>query len=84
MGDFEAWRNETDVLPPDPPGPRRPVRMLPAAILSLAGLVAVVGLVMGARPVMAVSFMLAGISLGLWIWLPLAELARSRASDPDR
>lgn len=83
MGDFEAWRNETDVLPPDPPGPRRPVRLLPAAILGLGAFVAIIGLVLSARPVLAVAFMLGGISLGLWIWLPLAELARSRHLDQD-
>lgn len=81
MGDFARWRDETDVLPPDPPGPRRPVRLLPAAILAVAALVAVVGLVLSARPVLAVAFMLAGISLGLWVWLPLVELSRSRRDE---
>ncbi len=84
MGDYAGWRAETDLLPPDPPGPRRPVRLLPAAVLAVGGLVAVVGLVLNARPVLAVAFMLAGISLALWIWLPLVELARSRSRDPDR
>lgn len=84
MKDFAAWRAETDVLPPDPPGPRRPVRLLPAAILVLAGFVGVFGLVLAHRATLAVAFMLAGISAALWIWLPLVELARSRSSDPDR
>jgi hypothetical protein len=83
MGDFESWRDETDVLPPDPPGPRRPVRLLPAAVLAAGALVAVIGLVLSSRPVLAVAFMLAGISLALWVWLPLVELSRSRHSDPD-
>ncbi|HMJ79283.1 MAG TPA: J domain-containing protein [Iamia sp.] len=84
MRDFGSWRDETDLLPPDPPGPRRPVRLLPAAILVAAALVGIFGLVLSSRPVLAVAFMLAGMSLALWIWLPLVELARSRSADPDR
>lgn len=81
MDDFASWRDETDVFPPDPPGPRRPVRLLPAGILAVGAFVAVLGLVLGSRGVLAVAFMFAGVSLALWIWLPLAELARSRADD---
>lgn len=84
MDDFSSWRAETDLLPPDPPGPRRPVRLLPAAILAVGGLIAIVGLVLNARPVLAVAFMFAGVSAALWIWLPLVELARSRHDDLDR
>ena len=84
MRDFASWREETDLLPPDPPGPRRPVRLLPAAVLALAALVGVVGLVLAHRATLAVAFMLVGISAALWIWLPLVELAKSRAADPDR
>lgn len=84
MRDFASWKAETDLLPPDPPGPRRPVRLLPAVVLALAGFVGVIGLVLSSRGTLAVAFMLAGISAALWIWLPLAELARSRSSDPDR
>lgn len=84
MDDYAGWRAETDLLPPDPSGPRRPVRLLPPGILAVGGLVAVVGLVLAARPVLAVAFMLAGISLALWIWLPLVELAKSRSQDEAR
>ncbi|NLV56543.1 MAG: J domain-containing protein [Acidimicrobiales bacterium] len=81
MHDYAAWRDETDVLPPDPPGERRPVRILPAAILALGAAVALLGTILTSRPMLAVAFMLAGISLALWVWLPMAELARGRASD---
>lgn len=81
MNDFGSWRDETDLLPPDPPGPRRPVRLLPAAILVVGAAVAVFALVLSSRPLLAGAFILGGISLALWIWLPLAELARSRAED---
>ncbi|HEU5150542.1 MAG TPA: J domain-containing protein [Iamia sp.] len=84
MDDFAAWRDETDLLPPDPPGPRRPVRLLPAGVLAAAVLVGVVGLVLAHRATLAVAFMLVGISAALWIWLPLVELAKSRSTDPDR
>ena len=84
MRDFGSWREETDLLPPDPPGPRRPTRLLPAGFLAFGALWAVVGLVLGSRPVLAGAFMLAGISAALWIWLPFAELARSQRDDPDR
>ncbi|QYG93347.1 J domain-containing protein [Iamia sp. SCSIO 61187] len=84
MDDFRSWQEDTDLLPPDPPGPRRPVRLLPAGILVGAAVVGIFGLVLASRPVLAVAFMLVGISLALWIWLPLVELARSRSADPDR
>lgn len=84
MDDYSSWRAETDLLPPDPPGPRRPIRLLPAAILAVGGFIALLGLVLDLRPVLAVGFMFAGVSLALWIWLPLVELARSRHTDPDR
>ena len=79
--DFESWRAETDVLPPDRPGPRRPVRVLPAAILAAGGAVGMLGMVLTSRPLLAVAFALVLMSLALWIWLPLAELARSRRED---
>lgn len=81
MRDFAAWKEETDVLPPDPPGERRPVRLLPAAILVAGAAVGLLGMILTARPLLALAFMLAGISLALWVWLPMAELARSRAGD---
>jgi hypothetical protein len=84
MRDFASWKAETDVLPPDPPGPRRPVRLLPAGVFAAAVLVGIVGLVLAHRPTLAVAFMLVGISAALWIWLPLVELAKSRSTDPDR
>lgn len=84
MDDYSSWRAETDLLPPDPPGPRRPIRLLPAVVLAVGGFLAVLGLVLDLRPVLAVAFMFAGVSLALWIWLPLLELARSRHTDPDR
>lgn len=83
MDDFESWRAETDVLPPDRPGPRRPVRVLPAAILAAGGAVGLLGMVLTSRPLFAVAFALVLMSLALWIWLPMAELARSRAADPE-
>lgn len=84
MRDFASWREETDLLPPDPPGPRRPVRLLPAAVLALGAVVGVLGLVLAHRATLAVAFMLVGISAALWIWLPFVELAKSRSADPDR
>jgi hypothetical protein len=84
MDDFEGWRHETDLLPPDVPGPRRPVRLLPAAFLSAAALVACVGLVVASRYLIAAASSLALMSLALWVWLPLMELSRSRRDDPDR
>lgn len=84
MDDFEGWRRETDVLPPDVPGPRRPVRLLPAGFLAAAALAACVGLVLSSRHLIAAASSLALMSLALWIWLPLVELARSRRHDPDR
>lgn len=84
LADYSSWREETDLLPPDPPGPRRPVRVLPAAIFGAAGLAVVFGLVLGSRPLLALAIALAGIALSLFVWIPFAELARSRDHDPDR
>ncbi len=84
MDDYASWREATDLLPPDPPGPRKPVRMLPAAIMVAAGLAALLGLVLSARPLLALAIALAGISLSLFVWIPFAELARSRDIDPER
>lgn len=83
LDDYASWRAETDLLPPDPPGPRRPVRLLPAAVLAAAGVAALFGLVLSARPLLALAIALAGISLSLFVWIPFAELARSRGHDPD-
>lgn len=84
MDDFEQWRHQTDLLPPDPPGPRRPVRLLPAAFLTAAALAACLGMILTSRYLIAAASSLALMSFALWIWLPLAELARSRRDDPDR
>jgi hypothetical protein len=84
MRDFGSWKAETDLLPPDPPGPRRPTRLLPPGILAVAIALACVATVLSSRPLVAVAFMLAGIAAALWIWLPLAEMARARREDPDR
>ncbi|HYI60807.1 MAG TPA: J domain-containing protein [Acidimicrobiales bacterium] len=84
MDDFDGWRRETDLLPPDVPGPRRPVRLLPAGFLAAAAVTASVGLVLSSRHVIAAASSLALMSLALWIWLPLMELSRSRRHDPDR
>ncbi len=83
MDDFGSWREATDLLPPDPPGPRKPVRLLPAAIGAAAVVAAVLGLVLSARPLLALAIALAGISLSLFVWIPFAELARSRDADPE-
>lgn len=83
MRDFASWREETDLLPPDPPGPRRPTRLLPPGILAGAIALACVATVLSSRPLIAVALMLAGIAAALWIWLPLAEMARARRDDPD-
>lgn len=84
MDDFESWRHETDLLPPDPPGPRRPVRMLPAAFLAAAVVAALLGMILTSRYLIAAASSLALMSFALWIWLPLVELAQSRRHDPDR
>lgn len=84
MDDFEGWRRQTDMLPPDPPGPRRPVRLLPAGFFAAAALAALLGMVLMSRYLIAAASSLALMSLALWIWLPLVELARSRRDDPDR
>lgn len=83
VDDFESWRRETDVLPPDVPGPRRPVRLLPAGLLAAAVACGSVGLVLSSRPLIAGAWSLALMSFALFVWLPLVELARARRDDPD-
>ena len=83
MDDYRSWQAETDMLPPDPPGPRKPVRLLPAAIGLAALSSAIFGLVLSARPLLALAIALAGISLSLFVWIPFAELARARDLDDD-
>ncbi|MGI8938606.1 MAG: J domain-containing protein [Iamia sp.] len=84
MDDFGSWREETDLLPPDRPGPRQPVRMLPVVIGVAALMSLLLGFVLSARPLLALAIALGGISLSLFVWFPFAELARSRDADPDR
>lgn len=83
MDDYGSWQAETDLLPPDPPGPRKPVRLLPVAIGIAALSSAIFGLVLSARPLLALAIALAGISLSLFVWIPFAELARARNIDSD-
>lgn len=83
MDDFTSWRDETDMLPPDVPGPRRPVRLLPAGFLAAAVLAGLFGLVFSSKYLVAASWSLALMSLALFVWLPLVELAKARRDDLD-
>lgn len=86
MDDFAAWRDDTDVLgpDPDPPGPDRPIRLLPVAFLLVGLACGLVGVVLDARPLLAAGFIGLALAGVLFLWLPFAELARTRHSDPDR
>ena len=79
MEDFDAWASETDELPPDPPRStgRRVVTVLPVGLFFAAIASVFVGLALGARALLALGAVLVILSAGLFILLPMFEMARS-------
>lgn len=84
--DFRSWAEEVDELPPDEPGPRRPARhgvqaVLPVALFAVAVASVLLGLVMGARALLAVGFAALAASAALFVLLPVIEMTRGRHRD---
>jgi curved DNA-binding protein CbpA len=81
--DFRSWADEGDELAPDAPGPGRPglhgVRaVVPVALFGVAVLSLLLGMVMGARPLLALGFAALAASAALFVMLPVIEMARGR------
>lgn len=79
MDDFDAWASERDELAPDEPRStrRRVVTVLPVAMFVAAIVVVFVGVALGARPLLALAAILVILSGGLFVLLPMFEMARS-------
>lgn len=79
MDDFDAWASESDELPPDPPRStgRRLVTVLPVGLFVAAILSVFVGLALEARALLALGAVLVIFSAGLFVLLPMFEMARS-------
>ncbi len=84
MADFEAWRNESDELPPDEPftgrGPARRNRLMiaPVAIFALAVAAGCVGLALQARTLLALALLGVVVSGALFVMLPIIFMSRGR------
>ena len=80
MTDFDAWADERDELAPDAPrSATRGVAMLaPVGLFAAAGVSLFLGALFGARPMIAVAVILLVVSAGLFLLLPMFEMARGR------
>lgn len=78
MRDFDAWADERDDLAPEaPPSTRRGVALLaPVALFAGAGVSLFLGALFGARPLIALAVILLVLSAGLFVLLPIYEMAR--------
>jgi curved DNA-binding protein CbpA len=84
MQDFQAWRNETDELPPDEPyaGRRRgrpnPVMVLPVLVFAVAVAAGCVGVALQSRPLYASAFVGIAMSGAMFVMLPIIFMSRGR------
>ena len=83
MTDFDAWRQETDRLPPDPVPVRTPVgrslfRMLPLGFFALAVVLGSVSVALSSRGLYAATFVCLVSSALLFFLVPLREMLRQR------
>lgn len=80
MDDHASWRSEDERLPEDEPatGARRGFATVPPLLVALAAVTGFVGVVLEARPMLAIAFIAFIIAVGLFILLPMFEMSRSR------
>lgn len=83
---FQAWAHDHDDLPPDEDGPGRPGlhglrAVVPVVLFALAVGSVFLGLVLSARPLMALGFAALAASAALFVMLPVIEMARGRHRD---
>ena len=86
MSDFEAWRSETDRLPPEPVPTRSSttqgvVAVLPLGLFVAAVVLGSVALALSARPLLAAAFVCLAASALLFFLVPLREMIRHRTHD---
>ena len=82
--DFRSWANEDESLAPDGPGRRRhrgTLSVIPVALFAFALLCGFLGLVLGARPLLAAGFIGVAVSGALFVVLPIYEMSRGRHRD---
>ncbi|MCB0972543.1 MAG: DnaJ domain-containing protein [Acidimicrobiales bacterium] len=79
MEDFDAWASERDEPPPDVPrsASRGVVTVLPVGLFVAAIVSVFVGVAVGARALLALGVALVIVSAGLFVLLPMFEMARS-------
>lgn len=77
--DFTGWAAEDDRLPEDAAGPgKRALLTLPVGLFAVAVLLAFVGVVLTARPLLAGAFVAFVASVALFVFLPMFEMTRGR------
>jgi hypothetical protein len=83
MDDFGAWRDDTDLLAPDPVRPHRrnPWMVLPVALFALGILSGILGMVLTARPLLATALLAIAVSAVLFVMLPIFAMTRQRQRD---
>ena len=86
MSDFDAWRDETDRLPPEPVPTRSStsrglVAVLPLGLFGAAVVLGSVALALSARPLLAAAFICLASSALLFFLVPLREMLRHRTQD---
>ena len=82
----EAWRSETDRLPPEPVPTRSSttqgvVAVLPLGLFVAAVVLGSVALTLSARPLLAAAFVCLAASALLFFLVPLREMLRHRTHD---
>ncbi|MCU1453547.1 MAG: chaperone protein DnaJ [Acidimicrobiales bacterium] len=83
MDDFGSWRDDSDLLAPDPIHPRRrnPWMVLPVALFALGVLSGVLGMVLTARPLLGAALLSVSASAALFVTLPILAMTRQRQRD---
>ncbi len=81
MDDFEAWRDEVDDLPPDPPAPggaHAPWKLLPIGVFVASVALGCFALVATIRTLLATAYVGVALSAVLFFAVPLLEMTRRR------
>lgn len=80
MDDFGAWADERDELAPDVPAStaKRAVTVLPVGLFALAVASFFLGAIIGMRELQAVGIIALVLSIGLFFFLPIWEMTRTR------
>ncbi len=79
--DYRSWADQDERLAPDLPGARRSrglMSVLPVVLFAVGILSGFLGLVLEARPLLAIAFVGVALSGALFVILPVLEMSRGR------